>query len=378
MKKIFILITVILLVILGTQYVKREAPVSVTVATVSRGTVQANVSNTRAGTVKSCHRSKLSLPLGGQVTELSVKEGQQVVKGQILLQLWNEDQVARVKQAQATLSSIGLKQQQSCLTAEFDLRESKRLQRLVENALTSEESVDNAVTQAKNSALACRAAKADIQVAQATLDLQRALLDKTILRAPFDGTVAEINGEIGEHVTPSPPGVATPAAVDLIDTTCLYVTAPIDEIDAGMIAIGLPARISLDAFADREFSAELTRIAPYVVDLEKQARTVDVDVRFSPPPEDIHLLVGYSADVTLILESRENVLRIPTEAVMENNQVLVVKQSSSELEARSIKPGISNWSFVEVLEGLEQDEQVVLSLDAPGVEIGATVQITND
>ena len=70
MKKIVILISIILLVLLGIQYVKREEPVNVSVATVSRGTVQENVSNTRAGTVKSCHRSKLSLPLGGQVSQL--------------------------------------------------------------------------------------------------------------------------------------------------------------------------------------------------------------------------------------------------------------------------------------------------------------------
>lgn len=378
MKKIFILIAIILLVLLGMQYVKREDPVSVRVATVSRGTVQENVSNTRAGTVKSCHRSKLSLPLGGQVSQLLVKEGQRVKKGQILLQLWSEDQAARVQQAQAMLLATRLKKQQNCLTAEFDLRESQRLKTLAEKELAAEDSVDNAVTRAKKSALACLVAEADIHAAQATLNLQEALLDKTILRAPFNGTIAEINGEIGEQITPSPPGVATPPAVDLIDTSCLYVTAPIDEVDAGSISIGLPARISLDAFSEREFAAELTRIAPYVIDLEKQARTVDVDLQFSPPPEDISLLVGYSADVTLVLKSHENVLRIPTEALMEDDQVLVVQKSSSVLEARTIKPGISNWSFTEVIQGLEKGERVVLSLDAPGTKAGATVRIEND
>ena len=59
-----------------------------------------------------------------------------------------------------------------------------------------------------------------------------ALRDRTELRAPFDGTVAEINGELGEVVTPSPIGVATLPAVDLMDISCLYVSAPIDEVDA--------------------------------------------------------------------------------------------------------------------------------------------------
>ena len=78
----------------------------------------------------------------------------------------------------------------------------------------------------------------------------RAALDKTRLTAPFGGTVAEINGELGEFVTPSPIGVPTPPAVDLIDTTSLYVSAPIDEVDAPDIRADMAAHISLDAFRD--------------------------------------------------------------------------------------------------------------------------------
>src|SRR5262249_39295789 len=151
--------------------------------------------------------------------------------------------------------------------------------------------------------------------AAAQLTMQQSLLERFQLRAPFSGVVAEINGEIGEYVTPSPPGVPTPRAVDLIDTSCLYVTAPIDEVDAAALKLGMPVKITLDAFRGREFAGKLTRIAPYVLDLEKQARTVDVDVRFDTVPADIDLLIGYSADVTIVLNSLPRVLRIPSEAL---------------------------------------------------------------
>ena len=114
----------------------------------------------------------------------------------------------------------------------------------------------------------------------------------------------------------SPPGVATPPAVDLIDYSCLYVTAPIDEIDASQLRVGLPATVTLDAFRGTEFAGEVTRIAPYVLDLEKQARTVDVDVTLQALPENVRLLVGYSADITVLLEQRDHVLRIPTESLL--------------------------------------------------------------
>lgn len=378
MKKIAVIVAVTGIIFFAIWYAQQEPPPTVTLVTVARGQVQASVSNTRAGTIKSCRRSRLSMPIGGRVAKLLVDEGDRVVSGQVLLELWNEDQQARTAQTQANLLANDLREQQACLTAKFDAREANRLTQLAARNLASEDAVDSATTKSATSSLACKAANADLKVAQASVDLQRSLLDLTILRAPFDGVIAEINGEIGEYVTPSPPGVATPPAVDLIDTSCLYVTAPIDEVDAQAIRVGLNAGISLDAFADRVFNGQLVRIAPYVLDLEKQARTVDVDVRFSPVPEDVSLLVGYSADVTIVLESRDSVLRIPTEAILEGDQVLVYNGDSGALESRSFTAGISNWNFTEVLDGLSEGERIVMSLDADGVEPGATVSPGDD
>lgn len=373
------IVAVILLGVIGLLWwisSAEEIP-AVTLVSIGQGQVKSTISNTRAGTVKACQRSKLSMPVGGRVAKLHVKEGDLVSEGQVLLELWNKDQLARTHQAQANVHTTELKEQQTCHAAKFDRRESDRLQALVKRNLASVDRADNAKTKAETSEIACRAAQAEKEVAQASLELQQALLELTELRAPFPGVIAEINGEVGEYVTPSPPGVATPPAVDLINTQCLYVTAPIDEVDAMPLRIGLPAEISLDAFGDRTFPGRLTRIAPYVLDLEKQARTVDVDIEFTPAPEDVALLVGYSADINVVLESRDNVLRVPTEAVLEGDQVLLYK-SSGELEQRPFIAGISNWSYTQVLEGLTAGDRIVLSLDTPGVKAGARVKPAND
>lgn len=378
MKKIFALVILLAAIGLLVWISTREDTPQVTLATIKKGQVQSTISNTRAGTVKACQRSKLSMPIGGRVAKLFVDEGDVVSSGQILLELWNKDQIARTNQAKATLKSVELKLRQACLTAKFDRRESDRLQSLLTRNLTSIDKADSALTKADVSDLACTASKAEKEIAQASLELQQALLELTQLKAPFDGVIAEINGEVGEYVTPSPPGVATPPAVDLINTQCLYVTAPIDEVDAMPLRINQPAEIKLDAFGNRTFQGKLTRIAPYVVDLEKQARTVDVDIRFTAAPEDVALLVGYSADISVILESHEQVLRVPTEAVLENNQVLLYQVDTGVLEQRSFKAGISNWSYAEVLDGLKEGDQIVLSLDAPGVKAGAKVTPKDD
>ena len=103
----------------------------------------------------------------------------------------------------------------------------QRLQHLAERKLASVDLLDQSATRASLSRLQCEGSAALIREAEASLDLQLSLLDQATLRAPFAGVVAEINGEPGEVVTPSPPGIPTPPAVDLIDDQCLYVEAPI-------------------------------------------------------------------------------------------------------------------------------------------------------
>jgi multidrug resistance efflux pump len=149
---------------------------------------------------------------------------------------------------------------------------------------TSEE--EAARTEAEVRRAACNTAKADVAQAEAKFKATRVEQGRTSPSTrPFDGTVAKIVGELGEYSTPSPPGVPTPPAIDLIDDSCLYVKAPMDEVDAPKISAGQPVRITLDALPGKVFPARCKRVAPYVSAVEKQARTVDIEVDFDNPAE---------------------------------------------------------------------------------------------
>ena len=345
-------------------------PIVLRLATVEPGTVESTVANTRAGTVKACRRSGLSMPGGGRVEVLHVREGQQVAQGELLLELWNADRKAMVSRSEGELAASAHRREQVCGEAENAERESRRLQTLFARGLSAAESAESAATRARSAMSACRAGQDEERVAGSNLALQRALLAETQLRAPFAGTVAEIEAEPGEFVTPSPPGIPTPPAVDLIDYSCLYVTAPIDEVDAGRLRNGLPARIGLDAFRGEHFNGRLSRIAPYVQEIEKQARTVDVDVEFADPRDRERLLVGYSADIDVVLEAREGVLRIPSEALLEDDTVYRFDAADGRVRRVAVKTGIRNWNWTEILSGLQQGERVVLSLDVAGLADG--------
>ncbi len=354
-------------------WLSRERPVNVIVKKADTGAVQETVANTRAGTIEACRRAGISPSIGGQISSLPVKEGDIVEQGQVLMELWNQDIQAQYELAQSETKAANANASQVCVRAEVANRESQRQKKLQKKNLSSEEAVDRADGEARAQKAACNAARATSEVSEAKLKVIRAELERTRLSAPFAGIVAEVNGEIGEFVTPSPVGIPTPPAVDLMDISCLYVSAPIDEVDAPRIRVKMKANISLDALVGEVFEGAVKRIAPYVLEVEKQARTVDVEVDFICQQDCENMLPGYSADIEVILDEQDNVLRIPTEAILEGNKVLVFT-ADNLLQQREIKTGLSNWEWTQVVEGLSEGEEVVVSVEREGVEDGVAAQ----
>lgn len=143
------------------------------------------------------------------------------------------------------------------------------------------------------------------------------------------------------------------------------------------------------------------------MELEKQARTVEVEVSFvepqpqestaksadarvgagrqlpqtagsasnvSQPPTAENLLVGYSADVEIVHTTHANVLRIPTQTLLEGKRVLAYRPADSVLEERAVTTGLANWEHTEITSGLNEGDQIVLSLDQAGVKAGVRVK----
>ena len=356
----------------------RPDPIEIVVRPVENGPVERIVANTRAGTVEACRRAKLSPSIGGQIARLPVKKGDRVTAGQLLLELWNEDLQANAALAESEAAAAKSRSTASCLEAEVAQREAKRLLALRKTGAASEEQADRAMTEAKALAAGCRAARATVKTSRAQVGVARANLARTRLIAPFAGVVAEINGELNEYVTPSPLGVATPPAVDLIDTSCFYVRAPIDEVDAAAVRIDLPARITLDAFGDRHFPGRVRRIDDYVLDREKQARTVDVEVEFTKADDVEQLLAGYSADVEIILDARSNPMRIPTQALLDSRRVFIFLPQQNRILEKDVRIGLSNWEYTEVTAGLQAGDLVVVNVDRPGISDGARAVIMKE
>jgi HlyD family secretion protein len=374
MRKLIIGAVIVVAVVAGAAwYLSKPKPVPVVLASVELGTVESTIANTRAGTITACRRARLAPRTGGQIAKLSVKEGDRVKKGQILLELWNKDLDAELRLARDRKASAQSRRDEVCLNSDLAARELARSRKLKDDGFISDEALDRAISKAQASRAACSAASAEVRQADSQIVAMRAQLSTTYLRAPFAGIVADVSGEVGEFTTPSPPGIPTPPAVDLIDDTCLYVTAPMDEIDAPKIIVGQPGRITIDAYPDQQFAGHVRRIAPYVLDREKQARTVDVEVEFDDPSQFKTLLVGYSADVEIVLAARKNVLRVPTSALVNGDTLYVFNPKNSTVDVRKVQTGLSNWAYTEIISGLSVSEKIIVSTERQGLEQGARV-----
>jgi HlyD family secretion protein len=363
-------------VVLLRATVLRPSPVPVTVHRVESGRVEDTVVNSRAGTVQSRLRSEISPGIPGLVVDIPARKGVRVRKGDVLIRLNDHEHKAQVELARRSLEAARALADQARLEYEHAERQWKRTQELARERVVSETAMDLDRTRAQTTQVALAAAQARIEEARAALEVAAATLEKTVITAPFDGVVLDVTTEVGEWISPSPPGVPLPPVLDLIDPAALYVSAPIDEADVARLRTGLPVRVSLDAFRGRPFTGKLTYISSFVETRQEQNRTLRVEAEFKEEELPRNLLPGLSADLEIILDSRDGVLRIPTYALLENSRVLVVE--NGRLTERKVAVGLHNWSFTEITSGLSPGESVVVSLDRPEVKAGAGVTVTGE
>jgi HlyD family secretion protein len=198
-------------------------------------------------------------------------------------------------------------------------------------------------------------AEAQVQQAQVAVDSAQLALDRATLVAPLAGTLARIEVERGESVNPNVP------VMTLVGDSPFAIEADVDEADIGWIAEGQPVRITFDAFPEQELAGEVVSIAPLAsVDLG----IVSYRVTIESVTTSLSLRAGMTANVEIVQERREDVLLVPNEAIAldpNSGRKFVEKKTPSGSEQVEITTGLTTDIYSEVLSGLEEGAQVVLS-----------------
>lgn len=375
-KRLLILAVLVAIAILLRFTLFAPDPLPVTVFRVAAGRVEETVTNSKAGTVSSRRRATLSTEVGGRVAALPVREGRSVKEGDLLLRLSDEDPAAQVALQERSTEAARALESEACDAADQAQRDLERNEALAKQAIVSEAILDQVRSRRDATRSACEGAKARARQADAAVRLARVQRSKTELRAPFDGVVAEISTEVGEWITPSPPGLPIPPVIELIDPDAIYVSAPLDEVDVARVASGRTVRVTMDAFPGKSFPGKVVRVAPYVLDRQEQNRTFEIEVELDDAALARTLVPGSSADVEVILDARDGVLRVPSYALLEGGRVLVVRDG--KLVETRVRTGLRNWAFTEVAEGLAVGDLVCVTLDRAEIRDGARVRVEGE
>jgi HlyD family secretion protein len=351
-------------------------------AIVRRGTFTASVEAT--GQVRSAREARLSLRTGGQVEQVLVKVGDQVDHGQLLLRLDPTDAGRKVREAELQLQARQRdldKAKAGPSDAEVEIARANLRQATValevaqaaydqiagrqdastspealalENAKTSEQRARAEFDQAVNAPTSDELAGLETQVNLAEVALEQAqeAQAETELKAPFAGTVTEVQVQPNENV-----GGFSPL-VTLADLAQLQIQADIDEIDVGQVAPGQAVEIRLDAFPGEVLSGKVERVAPAAT---TQRGSTQFEALVSLPPNDLKLKLGMSADLKITTVEKQDVLLVPNRAVQSvgRKKVVTVLEGGQPHEVE-VTVGLSNDQETEIVKGLGEGQVVVI------------------
>lgn len=368
-KKISIIVMVVIVLILaggGLLFFRNGAKDSkYRTERISRGDIRATV--TATGTMNAVVTVLVGTQVSGTIQSLYVDFNSPVKKGQILAQIDPVSFQAQVDQARANL----LVAKANVEKAEAALLEAKRtLERnktLFQKNYIARSDQDTAETTELSARAQVSAAKAQVQQTRAALDYAENNLRYTRIVSPVDGTVISRNVDVGQTVAAS---FQTPTLFNIAqDLTKMQIDANIDEADIGKIKVDQPVEFTVDAYPEETFRGKVfvIRSAPITV---QNVVTYDVVVKVDNP--GLKLKPGMTANVSIILEEKQSVLRIPNAALrfkpegyglnlggLKGAGVWVLKDGAP---ARlQVKTGISDGSYTELVNGsLKENREIVV------------------
>jgi HlyD family secretion protein len=302
---------------------------TVQVVKATRSPIEASVSGVTSGTVRAEKVAELAFGTVGRVRELNVELGDKVKAGEVLAQVENQDLLSRLE------------------VAKEELDRSKRLSR------------DNAMS------------RSNLIQAQGTYDAAVTAYEKSLIRAPYDGIIAEVNLEVGQlsQIT----AVIPLAPLRIIDVEPRYVRVEIDEVDLPKIRAGMLARIKILAVRREPFSAVVRKVVPFISSVREQDRTSELELNVES--EGVLLPAGASADVEAITETKENVITLVTKAILgRGDDRYVFRMDGNVLRKTPIKVGIFGYTISEVLSGLREGDEVAMPSDKVELKDGLVVE----
>lgn len=297
---------------------------------VARGQIDSSVYS--SGKTKSEKEASLSFKSTGRIVYLPFKKNQEVKKGQIVATVDTSDLVA-AKQ----------KDLEDYLKTRWDFEQ-------IKNDTYKGQVETDTIKRAKEKT------QFDLNKAVYDFEISDRALKNASLYSPFDGIITTVNGELNEWVS----SFSTVPLISIIDPTTVYFEVELEEENIEKILAGQRAVVTLDAYPKKQFRAVVSEIDKKAIIKDNGDTVLPVKLTFSR--SDFPLAVGLNGDAQFILESKKNILLLPKRAVKKKNgnDSVTVKKGFG-LQAVQVVTGVSDSKNIEIIKGLGENDQVILS-----------------
>ncbi|MFN4110821.1 MAG: efflux RND transporter periplasmic adaptor subunit [Ignavibacteria bacterium] len=379
-----LILSVVILAILGT---KKEEVIIVQTELVKKRNITQIV--TATGKIDPEFKVVITPEVSGEIVYLPVKEGQRVRKGDILLKIKQDQYIAQRDRAIANLSSARASLSIQRIQLQKIESDYNRAKELFSKGLSSEAELEAIKAQYETAKAQVQSAESVVLQMEAAVKEANENLAKTIITSPMDGVVSQLNVKTGERVL----GTGFTQGSNLMtvaDLSKMVAVVDVDENDVVLISYGDTAKIKVDAFPGKVFKGVVYEIGntAKAKGLGTQEEVVNFEVKIRILNSDVSLKPGMSCNVEIMTETRNNVLAVPIQSVTirglesqkkEVNQseedIVSVGNKKEEIDTRNlegvfvvengkakfvkVKTGISDDTYIEIINGLKGDEEVV-------------------
>lgn len=368
----FVLLALALLALIAWLAWPGKTPDPVLTATVTRQDVEQTV--LASGVLQAIEQVDVGAQVSGQVTKLAVEAGQQVKQGDLLAEIDPLIAQNNLKTAEAELASrrAQLKIKQAQLK-QNELAWRRQLQMFKQEA-SSRADLESAEAQLAVTRAELQSAQADIDSALIKVERAKTELGYNRILAPMDGTVVSIVTRQGQTLAASQ---TVPTLLKLANLDTMTVKAQISEADITKVRAGMPVYFTLIGDPDTRYHATLrtVELAPTNINEQTASTTTTSNAAiyyyalFDVPNPDHQLRVAMTTQVTIVLGERKQVLAIPQTALgkkLGDNEYEVTLLGEGELrETRRIRTGMKDDIKIEVVDGLSEQEKVILDQGKP-------------
>ena len=328
------------------------------------------------GKVEARRKVDLSANVPGQVMNLAVREGDTVEKNDFLLQIDRKSLQAQFDSSRGALDALFSERDASKASLEQAKLDMERARVSLESGLIARSDYDHARTSIDHATASLEASEKRIEQARASLAGAQDTLTKTTIRAPIAGMVTRLaveEGEVAVIGTMNNPGTVL---LTISDLSQIEAVMQVDETDIPFIKIGQHAKITIDAFPNRDFEGEVTEVGSSPIQTATSAATEGIDfevkIRLLAPPEGVKPGLSVSASITTA--EKKDVLSVPLQALVirekeasgppkpgdkkrDEEGVFVLQNGKTKFAAS--QTGINGELNIEVTSGLSGGEEIV-------------------